>query len=347
MRRLVLRSAAVILAASLLAGCTSAAPDAGSVTSSPTPSRNVATPTPSPTPTLDPEGVAAFEGDCTAVFTDAEVSELLGVAMAPLRARWSPDADGRLGGVECWWGSTESYMGGELMVSVYPTDSAAPVAGGAGTSGCTVAYLVQCATERTDDGLWVWVRAGTISTTGAEQLGEVTAIADAAAATVAERAAQFPPPYAATRTADWWSFADCADVVQYLVSAGVLTPTSRLDGRFGQGSAPARVTSHHGLFLWCTAVDDGSDGHLSSTSFALWPGGAPDFPQAAAVALSEPFDVPGADAAVHAPGLDALEGGNSLLVAAVGPNLVGVPVGISEEEHKGFLGSLVGALRGR
>lgn len=347
--QLIAAAVALVLVGGITGGAITTAALLGSgpdtIASTPTPTVTAEpspTPEPTPEPTVEPEPApaAAFGGECGNVLTDAEASAATGKTMGPLAAAWSPGADTRIGGLSCGWTTTGGeYMGAEVRVEAYPV-GAAEAAGVASPESCEEQeFRAECTFAATTHSLWLRVSVSRSEFEGAAVDTEaIRAATQNALDLVVQRAGEYPTPRAVDVTPEWWTLDSCSAIAADLEAAGAIATgaavydaLTELD-EFSNGVVPVRL----GVSRWCS-LEGGQH-------FLLWPGAADVFDEVAALDASEPLTVPGAQAAVLAPSLDAYEGHYPLVLVSDGVNLLGVSLddfdGV-QQSHLDFAAALL------
>lgn len=311
-----------------------------------TPSETV-TQTPAPTPSLtpttppspDPQAVVAFGGDCAAVLTDEEAAAATGDPMTPLAAPWSPGADEKLGGLACWWSTSEEYDAAEVRIWAYPAE-VAETAGVVDQDSCTADGDPRCTRSGSSRDLWLVVTVQVLPPLDGEAIDgdALRAATEEVFSLAVTRADAFPAAREAARTNEWWTIDSCSAIVADLEADGALPQGSVVHDPLAEllATDPGMVPVTLGAARWCS-VEQGP-------LFYLWPGGADTFPTVAALDASEPVDVPGAAGAIVAPSLDALEGHHPLVVVTDGVNSLAVSsseVGAVRQEDIDFAAALL------
>lgn len=302
----------VALAGGVAATTTLSAPPIAN-TPSPSPTATVApvpTPTasPIPTPTLTPTATptsaapsVAFGGDCSAVLTDEEATELSGAPMRSMSflavwdARW-------LGGVDCEWRAADADTYRALSVTVLPWASVPDeVRAEAGVVPACEGGAICDYSQRFGD---VWVAVA-----GDAALAEV-------ADTVGARASQSPgAPRSLAASA--WRLTDCEEQLREAVATGLgredLRPIATDNVPHGQVWDVLTASGHA---AWCSFTAGPYDEvDAPSLRVSLAAGAAADADEVAAFG-GAPLAVTGADAAWWLPAKGGI--GARVLAAAPG-----------------------------
>lgn len=209
------RRLAVILLVALAAvtGCASNGPSQATPVATP-----VAEPTPAPSETVPPELVRAFDGDCGAVFTDADA--VLGFD-ASLGENDAPTGVGTLGGIRCNWTAVDDVWEHLALTALPVPQVPDELQSRYETTACDWSYdTLDCHLAGSAGGTWVMVSKSML-----DENGPTPDLAPVLAAAL-ETAAAAPEPVAATRTADWWEPADCATLEVAADIAEVYAPAT-------------------------------------------------------------------------------------------------------------------------
>lgn len=322
-------------------------------TASPTPSTTATpTPTPTPTPTTPPappaEGVLAFGGQCAAVVTDEEVGAALGRPMARNDEPWLTGAYRALGGLDCFWTSSDEYNAAAVRFVAYPADVVPEtVLTAAAAGGCPPEWTpFGCAVAGVVGDTWIMVSA---SDTASDTADATQALYDLAADRVARHSAAVAP----ARTAQWWTLPPCADLVGRLDAAALgydrIEITERVaDMQTSPGDA-TQVPEVAGTSRWCEmqAVRDGQPDGWANIFIEMVAGGGLDFGTVAAAAVS-PVQIAGAQAAYVVHDNSRLDGGSDLLALTDGTNVLTVrgadQVSSDPEAFAGFAAAILAAI---
>jgi hypothetical protein len=333
---LITASVAVVLVAGVAVGALALTDVFGSrdpaPVTTPSPSTSsTATPIPSPTPSPNPSApatlaVAPFGGDCDAVFTAPQVSDLTGEDMELLEPAWRSGADLVNGGLTCTWKVRDLYT--ESAVTFHGFAAAQVPDQVRWADDDVVCDAKQCARSGVlSDGAWYAVdingRAG--AAPGEVEAGTV----DALWSSLDERVGDHPAPRAAEPTDRWWALPTCDDLVAGIdgpqTLGGELTVRPLYDD-------PAKMTDPgftpllNGTERSCTwTVATGAGG------YQMWsrviPGAGQAFPAILASPEAVEVEVPGAQNAVAVPDDSLWEGYASPLVATDGVNILVVASG--------------------
>ncbi|WEO78490.1 hypothetical protein BJQ94_05490 [Cryobacterium sp. SO2] len=322
--RAMLAVGVVAVGALALAGCASASPGA-----QPTPSASA-----TPMATLDPAAVTApaqvLGGDCSALFTDAEVSTILGIDVSAQTAfSDAPTANAvpTVGGVVCNW--TQSGASEPALSAVL--ESTATVAAGADDITCYQssvdpdgALAGSCSFGVTSGPLWL---TGVVTTAAGTTEDDAKAAAATLSAAFGMLGATDPGGPAVESTA--WPFSGCADLSERAALAVQSPNLVGSDSDIGGAGRPAGVMAalrSVGAFSCSWSTDgDVPVGQVSGFNLEALPGGAWAQTEVLALPGAEVVDLPGVDLAVRVPmdaattgvaaALDVFDGGNWLQVS--------------------------------
>jgi len=265
------------------------------------------TPTPEPTVSAPAEPRAAFDGDCSAVLTAQEVSEATGETMSVWAASWPDGRDRALGGVTCAW-SSEHYLAATVTARVFPVVVMDPE------------YVPDDpATECDDDPTRcrsaavfddVWVEVTVTGDRAAEMTSAIEGLRDGIGARIAAEQAPVPGP-----RENWWSPVPTCDEIQEGLAGGEITATLTAPG----DDRPA-IFLGGPLERSCmlAATVDGSDYSTLVTVRA----GAGDAVEAVIAADGDARVEHDGHVFATAGEQYAFDGATSVLLGAVGPNLV-------------------------
>jgi len=348
------RSAARLAAAGALAlclglvGCAPLVPSDG-VTSA-------ASGSPTTAPAAGSEPAQAFGGDCSTVFSDADLGTALGAPVTPStpESRGEAPAPYRsaveaIGGLSCTWtanpaqnGATEATVGAAATVVVFaekavpnlddsPPNCYASSAGGAASESCSF-------TSRSAG----YVLSAVLTTAPAPGQSEADAQADATsaarqveAAFQKSAAAQQPMPAGATIAGRWKIPGDCAALEQTAgVAAALASPGLVAFDGDSQSEAPpgyyaALDASGYRTCLWQQQASPTPSGQVSGFSIYVLPGGGWNLPAVEAIDGAADAAIPGVEKALLVPQdgadpvLQVFDGANWLMVQS---NVPGEPV---------------------
>lgn len=349
--QLIAGAAALVLVGAVAGGAVSAGTILGGVTGaspSPTPTEEptptqTQTPTPTPSSTPSPSvpavpaaGVLPFDGACANALHDDEVSAIRANGMEPSQFWWRSGGTEVLGGIDCLWLSMDVYMDAEVALFAFPAQVVPAEVRDAAARGCAPldydTSRVKCTASGVVDGTWVFVHAMGLAT-------EITqAEVDALFASASARVSEFAQPAPASRSAQWWSLPDCAQVVSQIDPAVFGYERVALFDAGGTvntpSSGPESIVERSGVTASCVLHFTSGSGDAVSgetVSVSVVPGGGAYFESARAAEGSEPVAVDGAQAAVWARGLGRYEGSWAVLVVTDGVNTLMVsPDGPSE-----------------
>jgi hypothetical protein len=310
-------------------------------TGTPTPSASP-TPTPippakvTPTPSASPAtqaptaslGVMPFGGECANTLTDIQATDAAGQAMQRSDFRWESGEQAVAGGIDCFWISSEEYVGATIHLYAYP-DSEVPddVRRVTGT-GCELTEdgaRIICDASGARDGVWLLVR--TVGYADRVSPDGVQAAYDAAIALVAE----YPLPKPADPTSEWWGALDCnalpgrIDPQRYGFDR-VAKIDYAADAPPADGPHPGQIASDIGGGSSCdlhfTLGLDPNYTDYATAWVAVVPGGAVTFDSVESAEYGEPVQVDGAVSAMWVPGLDRYEGSWNVLAVSDGVNVL-------------------------
>ena len=343
------RFSALAIAVLALAGCAASAPAA-----QPTPSASA---TPTPDVAVQPVALAApaqvLDGDCSALFTDAELSAVLGTDVAEQTGfinAPSANAVPSMGGIACSWAEAVPSTGAALNVVVVST-GAVPAA--ADDTTCYEASVdtsgesaSACSFGVTAGALWLSGVAYTAVGTGEDDTrAVVTAVSDAFDALDAAA-----PAAAAQATA--WPASGCAALSAAADVAAVLQSPDLVvsDADTGGGERPAGIAAAAtaaGVFD-CSWYQNGETpaGQTSGFNLQALPGGAWVQAQVLALPGAETVAVPGVDLAVRVPMDEATTGVTEVLDVFDGVNWLQVSGPEELDVLAPAITALVGALNG-
>lgn len=318
-------------AALALSGC------AGTVASPAEPS---STASPNPTPTSTPNGVSApaqvFGGDCASVYSAAELSATVGIALEP-RPRTVFDPSGSAvaarGGLECLWSAQADREG--ASVSAVILNSTQVAGADADETYCYGANTVDpaqagaCRISVTAGALWlsgvVYTPLGTTNT-------ETRAAVASLTATFRSRATPAAAPDVSPAVTARWSRMDCgalSDSAQ--IAAAVQSPALVVsDADTSGGESPdgryAAITAAD-VFA-CAWSQDDLPGQPSAFGIEVLPGGAWELDAIARLQGAEDMVVPGVERVIRLPGgapqdvlVNAFDGVNWLQMTAKSADL--------------------------
>lgn len=307
--------ALAVVASGCAAGEDPAEPSA-SASASPTVS---ATSSPSPSPV---DAAPAFDGDCAQVLTDGQVSELMDQEMAELPPRWTSGAVALSGGVECIWGSPDTYMLPHLEVLALPADLLDTVGG-------LPRRDPSCETDReptictmTSDAGGTWF-AATVQGLSIDETLLAEIRDEIAVSAEAEQA-----PVAAERLADWWPLPACDELDAVANPGAVLgsTPAEQRPTSEDPDSLDGDVILQRaGTALrcgWEVSAEPDDDLEPGMVQLQIVPGAGETLEATAASEGAVEIDVTGSDGAVTVPDNNVWEGHNPALVARSGDNLL-------------------------
>jgi hypothetical protein len=302
---------ALVLAVLTLTGCAAAGPAAQPTAS--------ASATPTPDIAVQPVVLAApaqvLDGDCSALFSEAELSALLGADVSE-RAGFldtpSANAVPAVGGIACTWAEAVPTTGAALSVVVVST-TAVPAAADDTTcyesSVDTSGELASaCSFGVTAGPLWLSGVVYTAAGTGEEDTrAVVTAVSDIFGAIEATAPAS-EAPVTAWPTSDCAALSEAADVATVLQSPDLVVSAAESGG----GERPAGIlaaATAAGVFD-CSWYQNGEIpvGQLSGFNLQALPGGAWAQAQVLALPGAETVLLPGVQLAVRVPMEEATTG---------------------------------------
>lgn len=246
-----------------------------------------ASPSPSSTAESEPSGPAretglvapeaVFGGDCNGLFTEAEVSAAVGASLTrDTAAETGADADriAQLGGIMCWWSSSEGEPFWAVWLAAVPADSVVysqdPVCEDA-TWGESV-----CLLEAVENGVRI---SGIVNRENSQAASMPAAQAELLALFATKAAAAKPVPTPIPAVGAWLSPAVCEDLVaraDFTAVAG-LGPNSVGEGAGGRGGyLPAIVTHLHGddQLPWCAVTGESATVYFFEGGGLRWRGAA-------------------------------------------------------------------------
>lgn len=217
------RLSVALVVCSLIAGLAAcASPVAAEIQSAP-PSESAAEPTPEPT--VSPRPDLAFGGDCNAIFTDGELTPLVGtdVVLSPAAMPGRGSAVEVLGGTSCMW--TDASAQNLVWLTVIPAAGLDDVIAEASTDQpwCygldeVVGEEGTCSFSTVVDGYWL---SGVFNVESASGKRATDGI-DALSALLGSQAATVPASAIARPDDMWTAVADCAGLAGRVDTAAVL-----------------------------------------------------------------------------------------------------------------------------
>ena len=245
--------------------------------------------------------------------------------------RWRSGSEDVLGGMDCFWLSSEEHAAAQVRVYAYPESVVPTSVREALTPGCGLTDWgeTECYASGVQGGTWLLVRIG--GGDGSATDASVQQLYDHAAS----RLSQHPAAVPASRTAEWWSTVDCSAV------SGRIDPTllgfDRVEDPDSSGSQqsdvhPTSIPALNGVQTNCglyfvSGSPEVTDGQTVSVDFVA--GGAIAYDTARSADHAQQVVVEGAREAVLVPGNDRYEGSFDVLLVTDGVNVLAVFTDVS------------------